>query len=86
MFNHDIPIGSKAKQCKALHAALVEHGELATSDIREFLNIFHAAGRVHDLRSAGVKIETNMRWVAASDGKRHRQAVYVLQQGGNHAA
>ena len=81
MLNNDIPGTSKEKQRAALIAALKEHGELATSDIRDYLSVMHPAGRIAELRASGHVIETRMGWVADAEGRRHRQAVYVLQRG-----
>ena len=79
--DYDIRDTAKAKQRRALLAALREHGALTTGDIREFLGTMHPAGRVYELRCAGWDIETRIGWFPDSDGRLHRQASYVLREG-----
>lgn len=84
--DHDIPADSKARQRHALLAALREYGALNTVDIREYLNIMHVAGRVHELRRLGYDIITTMAWAPDSDGRLHRQATYSLRVEVDHGA
>lgn len=78
----DIPSCTKARQRAALLARLKTQGAATTIEIREDMGICHPAGRVAELRAAGVLIETTLAWVEDSDGRRHKCAVYSL--GGAH--
>ncbi|MGB4672472.1 MAG: helix-turn-helix domain-containing protein [Azovibrio sp.] len=83
MLNHDIPEQCKRKQCEKLLEALEELGGLSTSDARDILGIFHPSGRVMELRRAGHFIDTQLRWLCDSEGRKHKQAVYMLVRRGD---
>lgn len=76
---------SNAAQQMRLLEALKVRGGVTTSDAREDLQIFHPAGRVRELRAKGFDIETCMLWAADDAGVLHRQALYVLNKGDDHA-
>ena len=76
---------SKAAQQARLLEALQTRGGVTTSDAREYLSVMHPAGRVRELRAKGFDIETCMLWAADDAGVLHRQALYVLRRGDDHA-
>jgi len=80
----DIPAQCKRKQCQKLLEALQELGALSTSDARDILGIFHPSGRVMELRRAGHFIDTQLRWLSDSEGRKHKQAVYTLLTRADH--
>lgn len=79
MITFDIPNESKAIQRKRLLAALIECKCLTTDDIREYIGISHPAGRVRELRQAGHRIVTEMRWTRDHNEFRRRLAHYRLE-------
>jgi len=76
---------SKQAQQARLLEALQTRGGVTTSDAREQLAVMHPAGRVRELRAKGFDIETCMLWAADDAGVLHRQALYVLHRGDEHA-
>lgn len=83
MSEFDIPSASKAIQRKLLLDALREHKVITTDDAREYLGISHPAGRVRELRQAGHRIVTEMRWTYDHREYRRRLAHYVYE-GASH--
>lgn len=75
---------SRVAQRERLIAWLREHGQIATTEAREILNIMHVSGRVMELRREGHPIITTWRYIADSAGVRHRQGVYCLLGGARH--
>lgn len=78
MANHDIPETTKQTQASNLLKALLEHGGLTTTTIREVLGFCHPAGRINELRALGHKVSTTIVWAADSEGRQHKQALYTL--------
>lgn len=76
---------SKAAQQMRLLDALQTRAGVTTSDAREQLAVMHPAGRVRELRAKGFDIETHMLWASDDAGVLHRQALYVLHRGDDHA-
>ena len=83
MIQFDIPDNIKAKQCRELLHALTL-GPIDTISAREKLGISHPAGRVRDLRKAGLPIKTRKAWAVDAEGRRHLVGVYLLG-GASHA-
>ena len=54
----------------------------STIELREQLDILHPAGRVNELREEGHKVNTRWTVTENAQGKKHRNARYVLI---NHA-
>ena len=50
----------------------------STIELREKLDILHPAGRVNELREEGHKINTRWAVTENAQGKKHRNARYVL--------
>jgi hypothetical protein len=73
---------SRQAQCARLLAWLLEHGQIATSECREFLSIMSPAARVMELRKRGYCISTEWRRIADAEGVIHTQGVYVLTSEG----
>lgn len=78
MTDHNIPTESKARQCAAILNRLRIQRAITTLECREDLGICHPAGRIAEIRRAGVEIHTTMAWVEDAEGRRHRCAVYSL--------
>ena len=79
MITFDIPTECKTAQCDKLLAALREHKVITTDDAREYLGISHPAGRIKDLRQAGHRIVTEMRWTYDHNEYKRRLAHYVYE-------
>lgn len=75
---------AKAHQRAALLAAL-RKGPVTTVHAREVLGISHPAGRLHELRRRGLRINTVRGRAIDAQGRPHVSAVYVLVEGEGHA-
>lgn len=69
----------RARQ-QGLVLAALRAGPLTTIAARETLGIAHPAGRVHELRRMGYRIETGRRVANDAAGRKHQIASYVLVQ------
>ena len=69
---------SAEAQRKRIMEYLVRHGSTDTIEARRDLDVLHPAGRIQELRKAGVPIETIWTTVITEAGKAHRVAKYVL--------
>lgn len=77
-------LSKQAQQARLLDALQMRAG-VTTSDAREQLAVMHPAGRVRELRAKGFDVKTLMVWAADDAGVLHRQALYVLHRGDDHA-
>lgn len=78
MIAFDISTESKSRQQSLVLQAL-QAGPVTTAFSREMLGIWHLAGRVHDLKKLGHRIETEMVKVFDAAGRPHRSASYTLR-------
>ena len=76
---------SSATQRDRLEAALREWGTVTTFEAREYLDIYHPAGRVKEMRDEGLGIITVWVTVESENGELHRVAKYVLNREVAHA-
>ena len=53
---------------------------ISTFEARKHLDVMHPAGRVHELRESGNRIDTHWASEPSDVGRPHRIAVYVLHE------
>lgn len=75
-----------ATQRYRLAGALHRVAAVTTLEARRHLDILHPAGRVMELRRAGLKILTLWQTATTEAGEQHRVAMYVLQRGTEQGA
>lgn len=68
-----------------LRAAFEAFPSISTFEARTFLDIFHPAGRVQELRDEGLKIVTLWVTVESDGGVKHRIANYLFVCEVSHA-
>ncbi|QEL55137.1 helix-turn-helix domain-containing protein [Chromobacterium paludis] len=74
----DVTDASVEAQCYRLLTAL-KIGPVTTFEARTRLNILHPAGRIADLRGAGMQIETERVTITDENGRKHSGiARYIL--------
>ena len=72
-------------QRERLRAAFEFLPSISTFEARTYLDIFHPAGRVQELRDEGLNVVTHWVTVESDGGGRHRVANYLFVRGVSHA-
>ncbi len=68
----------RKQQCQRLLPALQRYG-VTTYEARQYLDIYHPAGRAKELRDQGWDIETHWQIITTDNGGKHRVGVYTLK-------
>lgn len=82
--HHDYNDISRKEQQERIKAALIAAGGkgITTIQARDELNVMHPAARIQELRESGIRIETIWTTSINTQGKKHRNARYVLMSEG----